>query len=402
MSALNFRIEKEIPNQLGRAGFLETPHGVIETPAFIPVATKATIKSLTPEQVENLGAEAILSNTYHLYLQPGDSVVQKAGGLHKFSNWKKPMFTDSGGFQVFSLGSAYGKGITKITKHDNGEEELILPGNTEDGMAKLASVDSDGVMFRSHINGDAHYFTPEKSIDIQHNLGADIIFAFDECTSPNESIHYQKESLERTHRWAKRCLEHHNNSQYKESQGLFAVVQGGKYKELREESATVLSGMDFDGYGIGGSFSKDDMSGAVLWINSILPKDKPRHLLGIGEPEDLFMGVEQGCDTFDCVAPTRNARNGGLYTSFGKINITNAEFVEDFLPIDESCDCYTCKNYSRSFICHLFRAKEMLGGTLATIHNLFFIVNLMKRIRQSIFNNNFFEFKEEFFQKYKK
>lgn len=403
MSAINFKIIKELPGFFGRVGEIETRNGVIETPAFIPVATKATIKALTPEQVESLGAEAILSNTYHLYLQPGDSVVQKAGGLHKFSNWKKPMFTDSGGFQVFSLGSAYGKGITKVTKHKSQkEEELILPGNTEDGLAKLASIDNDGVMFRSHINGDAHYFTPEKSIDIQHNLGADIIFAFDECTSPNESVHYQKESLERTHRWAKRCLEHHNKSNHKNTQGLYAVVQGGKYKELREESARVLSKMDFDGYGIGGSFSKEDIGEAVLWVNNILPKDRPRHLLGIGEPEDLFMGVEQGCDTFDCVAPTRNARNGGLYTSFGKINITNAEFVEDFLPIDESCDCYTCKNYSRSYLCHLFRAKEMLGGTLATIHNLFFIVNLVKSIRQSILDDRFFEYKEEFFKKYKK
>lgn len=398
--ALKFKIEKEIPDRLGRAGFLETPHGMIETPAFIPVATKATIKSLTPEQVDSLGADAILSNTYHLYLQPGDDVVKEAGGLHKFANWKKPMFTDSGGFQVFSLGSAYGKGITKITKHKE-DEELILPGNTEDGMAKLASIDSDGVMFRSHINGDAHYFTPEKSIDIQNNLGADIIFAFDECTSPHESLHYQKESLERTHRWAKRCLVHHQNSDKKDIQGLYAVVQGGKYKELREESATVLARMDFDGYGIGGSFSKDDMKGAVEWVNTILPKEKPRHLLGIGEPADIFMGVEQGCDTFDCVAPTRNARNGGLYTSFGKINITNAEFVKDFKPIDSECDCYTCKNYSRSFLCHLFRAKEMLGGTLATIHNLYFIVNLVKSIRQSILEGRFFEYKEEFFEKYK-
>lgn len=403
MNALRFRIEKEIPNQLGRAGFLETPHGIIETPAFIPVATKATIKALTPEQVESLGAEAILSNTYHLYLQPNEKVIEKAGGLHRFANWKKPMFTDSGGFQVFSLGSAYGKGVTKVTKHKSQEEEeLILPGNTEDGLAKLASIDNDGVMFRSHIDGGAHYFTPEKSIEIQHYLGADIIFAFDECTSPHESLHYQKESLDRTHRWAKRCLEFHKQSDKKDIQGLYAVVQGGKFKELREESARVLSQMDFDGYGIGGSFSKEDIGEAVLWVNNILPKDRPRHLLGIGEPEDLFDGIERGCDTFDCVTPTRNARNGGLYTSFGKINITNSGFIEDFSPIDESCGCYTCKNYSRSFLCHLFRAKEMLGGTLATIHNLFFIVNLVKSIRQSILDDRFFEYKEDFFKKYKK
>lgn len=411
MSAINFKIEKKIEGRLGRAGLLETPHGVIETPAFIPVATKATIKSLTPEQVSELGAEAILSNTYHLYLQPGDEIIRDAGGLHKFANWKGPMFTDSGGFQVFSLGAAYGKGVTKITAHT--AVELMLPEASEDGLAKLVSIDADGVMFRSHINGDAHYFTPEKSIEIQHNLGADIIFAFDECTSPHEPIHYQRESLDRTHRWAKRCLEHHKKllKQREEAGlpqhqnfgvgGLFAVVQGGKFKELREESARILAEMGFDGYGIGGSFSKDDIHEAVGWVNTILPEDKPRHLLGIGEPEDLFSGIENGCDTFDCVAPTRNARNGGLYTASGKINIGNNEFIKDFSPIESDCGCYTCKNFSRAYLSHLFRAKEMLAGTLATIHNLYFIVNLVKKIRQSILNDRFFEFKEEFFQTYK-
>jgi len=398
LSALKFTIEKKLEDRLGRAGLLETPHGVIETPAFIPVATKATIKALTPEQVESLGADAILANTYHLYLQPGDEIVRDVGGLHKFANWKRPMFTDSGGFQVFSLGAAYGKGVSKITAH--GSEELMLPEALEDGAAKLASIDAEGVMFRSHINGSAHYFTPEKSIEIQHNLGADIIFAFDECTSPHEPIHYQKESLDRTHRWARKCLKFHVEKGMNGKQGLYAVVQGGKYKELREESARTLSEMDFDGYGIGGSFSKDDIHEAVGWVNNILPEHKPRHLLGIGEPEDLFSGIENGCDTFDCVAPTRNARNGGLYTSFGKINIGNNEYMNDFSPIEANCGCYTCKNYTRAYLSHLFRAKEMLGGTLATIHNLYFIVNLVKKIRQSLLNENFFEFKEKFLKKY--
>jgi len=399
MGAISFKIEKKLEGRLGRAGFLETPHGVIETPAFIPVATKATLKALTPEQVLSLGAQAILSNTYHLYLQPGDEIVRDAGGLHKFSNWKGPMFTDSGGFQVFSLGVAYGKGVTKITSHD--KQELMLPEAPEDGLAKLVSIDHDGVMFRSHINGDAHYFTPEKSIEIQHNLGADIIFAFDECTSPHEPIHYQKESLDRTHRWAKRCLAYHREKQGDKKQGLYAVIQGGKYKELREESAETLGGMDFDGFGIGGSFSKDDIHEAVGWINTILPEEKPRHLLGIGEPEDLFSGVENGCDTFDCVAPSRNGRNGGLYTSNGKINIGNSEFIKDFSPIEEGCGCYTCTNYSKAYVSHLFRAREMLAGTLATIHNLYFIVNLVKKIRQSILDEKFFDFKVDFFKSYK-
>jgi queuine tRNA-ribosyltransferase len=400
MSAIKFTITQKIPGFLGRAGTIETPHGTIETPAFIPVATKATIKALTPEQVRELGADAILSNTYHLYLQPGDTLIRDLGGLHKFANWNKPMFTDSGGFQVFSLGAAFGKEIGKLTKSK--EPELILPGNTEDGVARLAQIDSDGVMFRSHINGDAHYFTPEKSIEIQHNLGADIIFAFDECTSPNEPLHYQKESLERTHRWAKRCVTYHKGKEASQKQGLFGVVQGGRFKELREESARALAEMDFDGYGIGGSFSKDDIHEAVGWVNAILPEEKPRHLLGIGEPEDLFSGVENGCDTFDCVAPTRNARNGGLYTHSGKINITNNEFLKDPNPIEEGCGCYTCKNYSCAYVAHLFKAHEMLAGTLGTIHNLYFIVNLVKKIRASILEGRFFEYKKSFFEEYKK
>lgn len=402
MKKFSFKIEKKVKGQLGRAGFLQTPHGTIPTPAFIPVATKATVKSLTPEHIKELGADVILSNTYHLFLQPGDELIKKAGGLHKFSGWDGPMFTDSGGFQVFSLGSAYGKGITKITTHkENAEEEILLPAVRVEGKEKIAHIDSDGVMFRSHITGDAHYFTPEKSIEIQHNLGADVIFAFDECTSPHEPIHYQKESLDRTHRWAKKCVEFHKSKENSDFQALFGVVQGGKYKELREESAKALSEMDFDGFGIGGSYSKEDIGGAVEWVNTILPEEKPRHLLGIGEPEDLFRGVLNGCDTFDCVAPTRNARNGTVYTKFGKINLLNAKFVEDFNPIEKDCECYTCKNFSLAYMSHLFRAHEMLGGTLATIHNLYFLVNLVKKMRVAILEENFEEYMKDFLSTYK-
>jgi queuine tRNA-ribosyltransferase len=402
MKKFSFKIEKKVKGQLGRAGFLQTPHGAIPTPAFIPVATKATVKSLTPEHIKELGADVILSNTYHLFLQPGDELIKKAGGLHKFSGWSGPMFTDSGGFQVFSLGSAYGKGITKITTYkENIEEEILLTASRVEGKEKIAHIDSDGVMFRSHITGDAHYFTPEKSIEIQHNLGADVIFAFDECTSPHEPLHYQKESLDRTHRWAKKCVEFHRSKENSDFQALFGVVQGGKYRELREESAQALSAMDFDGFGIGGSYSKEDIGGAVEWVNTILPEDKPRHLLGIGEPEDLFRGVLNGCDTFDCVAPTRNARNGTVYTKFGKINLLNAKFVEDFNPIEKDCECYTCKNFSLAYMSHLFRAHEMLGGTLATIHNLYFLVNLVKKMRVAILEENFEEYMKEFLSTYK-
>lgn len=401
MKEFSFKIEKKVKGQLGRAGFLQTPHGVVPTPAFIPVATKATVKSLTPEQVKDLGADVILSNTYHLFLQPGDTLVRDAGGLHKFSGWSGPMFTDSGGFQVFSLGSAYGKGITKITTHkENIEEEILLPASRIEGKEKIAHIDSDGVMFRSHITGDAHYFTPEKSIEIQHNLGADVIFAFDECTSPHEPIHYQKESLDRTHRWAKKCVDFHKSKENSKFQALFGVVQGGKYKELREESAKVLSEMDFDGFGIGGSYSKEDIGGAVEWVNTILPEEKPRHLLGIGEPEDLFRGVLKGCDTFDCVAPTRNARNGTVYTKFGKINLLNSKYINNFEPIEKNCECYTCKNFSLAYMSHLFRAREMLGGTLATIHNLYFIVNLVKKMRDAILRENFEEYMRDFLSTY--
>jgi queuine tRNA-ribosyltransferase len=396
-----FKIEKKLKNSLGRAGVLTTLHGVIHTPAFVPVGTKASIKSLTVQHVANLGAEVVLSNTYHLYLQPGDELVAKAGGLNKFMNWKGPTMTDSGGFQVFSLGAAYGKDISKVTKIT--DPSLLIPERFDDALApRLAKIGQDGVSFKSHLDGSIHYITPERSIEIQHNLGADIIFAFDECTSPAEDLKYQEEALERTHRWAERSLVQHQKLNKEDKIALFGIVQGGRDENLRKKSAEFIGSLDFDGFGIGGSFAKEDMSSAVKWVNEILPEEKPRHLLGIGEPEDLFEGVENGVDLFDCVAPTRLGRNGTLYTKTGRLIIMNKIFREDFDPIEKDCLCYTCQNYSRAYIGHLFHAKEMLAGTLASIHNLYFIVNLVKNIRQSIIDDKFFEFKEEFLKGYLK
>ncbi len=413
--SLKFKIKKKLDGTLGRAGVLKTPHGEIETPAFVTVGTKATVKALTPEQVKDLGAQVVLANTYHLYLQPGDELIKKAGGLHKFMNWSGPTMTDSGGFQAFSLGVAFGSGVGKVASVDREKEDVTRCGETGAGIGcALAKIDEDGVTFSSHIDGSKHKFTPEKSIQIQHNIGADMIFAFDECTSPNASKDYQREAMDRTHRWAERSLAEHkklNKKNFLEKLlpgsennkiSLFGIVQGGRFEDLRKESAEVISKMDFDGFGIGGSFNKEDMNTAVGWVNKILPEDKPRHLLGIGEPEDLFGGIENGVDLFDCVAPTRIARNGGLHTKDGKINISNTKFRNDLKPIDEDCECYTCKNYTRAYVAHLFRAKEMQASTLASIHNLHFIVNLVKKIRQSILDDNFEGFKKEFLDRYYK
>ncbi len=397
---IDFKIEKKLSGRLGRAGLLKTPHGVIKTPAFVAVGTKATVKALTPEQLQDLGAQVVLANTYHLYLQPGDKIISSAGGIQKFMNWHCPTMTDSGGFQVFSLGAAYGKTLGKLTKIP---AELLLesaPDSDIEEKPKLATIDPNGVTFRSHIDGSAHYFSPEKSIEIQHNIGADIIFAFDECTSPIESVHYQGQSLDRTHRWANQSLEYHKSKENSRTQALFGIVQGGRHENLRKESAHFIGGLDFDGFGIGGSFAKEDMNNSVKWVNEILPEEKLRHLLGIGEPEDIFFGIENGCDTFDCVAPTRNARNGGLYTRLGKTNILNSKYTNDFSPIDSECGCYTCKNFSRAYLAHLFRSKEILGATLASIHNLYFIINLVENIRQSILNDEFDKFKQDFFLTY--
>ena len=386
---------------LGRAGILTTLHGEIKTPAFVTVGTKATVKALTPEMVSALGAQVVLANTYHLYLEPGDEIVRDAGGFGKFMNWHGPTMTDSGGFQVFSLGVAFGSKVGKLSKVPQGETEEAFVAEEQSG--RLAKIDEGGVTFKSYKDGSEHRFTPERSMEIQHNLGADMIFAFDECTSPAAPYEYQKEAMERTHRWAQRSLDaHHANDEASLKQGLLGVVQGGRHRELREESARVLGAMDFDGYGIGGSFDKDDMTTAVGWVNAILPEDKPRHLLGIGEPEDLFGAVENGCDLFDCVAPTRTGRNGTLHTRDGKINMRNAQFVRDFTPVDKECDCYTCKNYTRAYLAHLFRSDEMLAGTLGSIHNLRFLVSLSEKMREAILSGTFEVFKTDFIAKYYK
>jgi len=443
---MKFSIQAKVLGKLARAGTIETAHGIIETPAFIPVATKATVKSLTPEMVrDQVDPEALLANTYHLYLQPGVEVLKKAGGLGKFMNWSGPTFTDSGGFQAFSLGAAFGTGISKLAS-DRGMEgqgiersrELglakrsqtipqIVLGTEQDGLSvhtqTLAKVDDDGVTFKSVIDGTTHRFTPEISMDIQRDIGADIIFAFDECAAPNANYEYQKKAMNRTHEWAKRCLVEHGKNQtvaftddtsYAKGQALLGIVQGGRHEDLRRESARTIGSMkiksedgagdiEFDGFGIGGSFDKGDVATAVKWINEELPENKPRHLLGIGEPLDLIMAIENGVDTFDCVAPTRIARNGAAYisggvsgagSSGGRLNLMNAEFINDFGPLDPNCACYTCKNYSRAYIAHLFRAKEMLAATLLSVHNLFYVVNLVKQLRQAIIEGKFEEVKE--------
>ena len=411
MKQFGFKIEKKIDGALGRAGVISTPHGDILTPSFVPVGTKGTVKGITPEMLKELNAQVVLANTYHLYLQPGDELVQKAGGLHKFMHWDGPMMTDSGGFQVFSLGVAYGKGISKILHPADADHQIPERSSADDGVPKLATVGNDGVSFRSHIDGSLHYLTPEKSIEIQHNLGADMIFAFDECTSPTEERRYQEEALHRTHAWAKRCLIKHN--ELGEERGtkpaLFGVIQGGRDEELRRMSAQFFADLaktdenpgGFDGYGIGGSFDKDDLHSAVRWCNEVLPEDKPRHLLGIGEPEDLFEGVENGIDLFDCVAPTRLARSTGtFYTKEGKIRIMNTKHREEFFPIESDCRCYTCTNFTRAYIAHLFHAKEMLGSILASIHNLYFITNLVAQMRETIIDGTFPEFKKSFLANY--
>lgn len=394
---VTFEVVKRQPGTLARAGVIHTPHGDIETPAFVVVGTKGTVKSLKPDDLERyVGNQITLANTYHLFLQPGHEIIKEAGGLHKFANFQMPTMTDSGGFQVFSLGAAFGKGVTKFAKGDAVEEFVREPHGlnvyskefaSEHG--KLCIVDEDGVTFTSHIDGSMHRFTAERSIDIQHAIGADIIVAFDECTSPTADYAYQKEAMDRTHRWAKRSImAHKQNYDAQKKQGLYGVIQGGRYLDLRTESARTLAAMDFDGFGIGGSFSKEDLGEALKVVNENLPEDKPRHLLGIGEPEDITEGVRLGCDTFDCVAPTRLGRTGTIYVNTNegpkKISLTNARYKNDLSPLDESLDCEISRTYSKAYLAHLFRSQEMLGPHLASIHNLAFIVNHTKKLREQI------------------
>ena len=406
---ISFEIEKKGAG-LARAGVLKTPHGDIKTPAFISVATKASLKGIAPEKFPELGVQSIIANTYHLYLSPGEKIVEAAGGIHKFMNFDGPIMTDSGGFQVFSLGVGFGKKVSKFASRSNlgeiaeaeiRETPVLYDEDFATSHGKLAIVDEEGVSFTSHLDGSFHRFTPERSIEIQHALGADIIFAFDECTSPEADEAYQKEAMDRTHKWATRSLAAHRQDPVKDaSQGIYGIVQGGRFAELRIESAKTLADMDFDGYGIGGSFSKEDILGILEFVNKELPEEKPRHLLGIGEPEDMFIGVAAGIDTFDCVVPTRKGRTGCVYTSTGQLIIRNAEFKDDFTPIDEACDCCVCKEFTRAYIHHLFRTNEMLGPVLASAHNVHFLTKLTENIRTAIVDGIFEQFRDSFLGTY--
>ncbi|MCM3906900.1 tRNA guanosine(34) transglycosylase Tgt [Trueperella bernardiae] len=394
-----FTLESRLDGTLARTGTIHTPHGDIHTPAFIPVGTKATVKSTLPESVKDLGAQAVLSNAYHLYLQPGSDVVDEAGGLGAFMNWPGPTYTDSGGFQVMSLGSGFKKVLSDEFSGKTVADDAVAPGKE-----RLANVDDDGVWFRSHLNGDRHRFTPEISMRIQHELGADIIFAFDELTTLMNSRPYQEEALERTRLWAQRCLAEHKRlteeREGKPYQQLFGVIQGAQYEDLRRKAARDLGSMDvdgqrFDGFGIGGALEKENLSTITAWVSEELPEDRARHMLGISEPDDFFACVESGADTFDCVNPSRVARNAAIYSPTGRFNITRSEFKRDFTPLVEGCTCYTCRNYTRAYIHHLFKAKEMLSATLCTIHNEHFTVNLVDQIRASIAAGTYWEYKEE-------
>lgn len=391
---MDFRIEGRLPNGRGRAGVIETPHGIIETPAFIPVGTKATVKALSPEQLRaDVGAHAVLANTYHLYLQPGHELIARSGGLGRFMDWSGPTFTDSGGFQAFSLQGGLGSRKSKFEERAASahQDARVEERSSEEADASLAKVDEEGVTFKSVIDGTAHRFTPERSIEIQHAIGADIIFTLDDCAQIGAPYEAQKAAVERTSRWARRCLEHHES--HPSGSALFGIVQGGKFEDLRRKSAADIGSMGFAGFGIGGTFEKTDMATAVGWVCDALPEGKPRHLLGIGEPEDLILGIENGADTFDCVAPTRLGRNGAAYTSDGRVNLLNARFVDDLGPLDRQCGCYTCRHYTRAYLSHLFRAKEMLAATLASIHNLYFLVDLAKQARAAILSGTFEAFK---------
>lgn len=366
--AISFEITKENAGSRARLGLLKTPHGKVRTPIFMPVGTQATVKTMTPDEVREVGGEMILSNTYHLYMRPGHEIVEEAGGLHNFMRWDGPMLTDSGGFQVFSLGP-----LRKIT--------------------------DQGVTFNSHIDGSKHFFSPETSMDIQMALGADVAMAFDECAPYPCSYDEARRAMERTTSWAERCLKHHN----REDQALFGIIQGGVHRDLRIKSAEELNALDFPGYGIGGlsvGEPKHLMYEVLDYLIPVMAEEKPRYLMGVGSPDCLLEGVSRGVDMFDCVLPTRIARNGTVFTKDGKLVVRNAKYSRDFRPIDPECDCYTCRNFTRAYIRHLIKANEVLGIRLTTIHNLHFILKLMQNIRAVIAENTFDKFKEDFLQRF--
>lgn len=367
--AVHYQLLKECKQTGARLGLLETPHGQFETPIFMPVGTQATVKTMSPEELKKIGSGIILSNTYHLYLRPGHEVVREAGGLHRFMNWNRGILTDSGGFQVFSL-------------------------------SKLRKISEEGVAFRSHLSGEPLFISPEKSIEIQNALGADIIMAFDECPPYPAEREYVKNSLERTTRWAERCLEAHARP---DSQALFGIVQGGMYPDLRKQSARELKAFDFPGYAIGGlsvGEPKELMYEILAETTPLLPADKPRYLMGVGSPDALIEGVIYGVDMFDCVLPTRIARNGTAMTSEGRIVVRNARYARDFTPLDPNCDCNTCRNYTRAYLRHLVKADETFGLRLITYHNLYFLIQLMSQIRQAIREDRLADFRDTFFDQY--
>lgn len=369
MYAVKYELIKTCKQTGARLGRLHTPHGVIETPIFMPVGTQATVKSMTSEELKEIGSQIILSNTYHLYLRPGHDLIERAGGLHKFMNWDKPILTDSGGFQVFSLGP-------------------------------LRKIKEEGVEFRSHLDGSKHFLSPEKATEIQNALGSDIIMAFDECAPYPADRQYVKNSLERTTRWLERCKAAHK---YPEKQALFGIVQGGMYKDLREQSAKEITAIDLPGYAIGGlsvGEPKDMMYEVLDYTVPLLPEDKPRYLMGVGSPDDLLEGVLRGIDMFDCVLPTRIARNGTAMTSQGKVVVRNASYAEDFTSLDPECDCYTCKNYTKAYLRHLIKCNEILGARLLTIHNLHFLLKMMENVREAIKEDRLLDYKKDFFEKY--
>ena len=364
-------------------GILETEHGVVETPSLVPVATRAVVKTLTSEEVKATKSQILIANTFHLHLRPGEDIIKSQGGIHKFSKLPVPIMTDSGGFQVFSLGFGLEHRVGKVLK--GRDENNFNEEKAKGQQAKLAEIDENGVSFISHLDGSIHRFTPEKSIRIQEDLGADIIFAFDECTSPLASYGYTKKAMIRTHRWAKRCLK----AKKRKDQLLFGVVQGGPFKDLRKESAKFISDLPLDGIGIGGSFGKDEMKKTLDWIRPYLPENKPRHLLGIGYLDDLKQAIKRGMDLFDCVYPTRLARHGTFLTNEREMNIFKAVYRLDKAPIVKNCACYTCQNFSRAYLRHLFKAGEILGSRLATFHNLWFMRQFIEEIKQAIKDNKF-------------
>ena len=368
--AITYELLHECKQTGARRGVIHTPHGDIQTPIFMPVGTQATVKSLTPEELkEEVEAQIILSNTYHLYLRPGNKLVKEAGGLHNFMRWDRPILTDSGGFQVFSLGD-------------------------------LRTISEEGVTFKSHLDGSKHIFTPESVMEIEEDLGADIIMAFDECCPYPSTYEYTKNSMERTTRWAARCKEAHKNT---EKQGLFGIIQGGFYKDLRQKSAEDLIKLDLPGYAIGGisvGEPKEEFLDILKFTTPLMPKDKPRYLMGVGTPDYLIEAALSGIDMCDCVLPTRIARNGTALTWNGKIVVRNATYEKDWRPLDPECDCYTCKNYTRAYLRHLVKTKEILGDRLLSTHNQYFLGKLMERVRAEIENDNLLNFKKEFYSKY--